>query len=114
MSVAQTVGLYFMKSMGASMIYLYFSEFIGYILCILIAWAIAVRSDYQELRFIVTYEFAVLGINILRKSALIVLKLVNDEHVSLSLYCWIVIFVAGIVLFSFTYKIRKREETKIV
>lgn len=113
MSIAQNVGHYFMVSMGASMLSLYFSQFACYILCILIAWIIAVRGDYHQFIFITNYELVVFCINVLRRGTLIVLNLTNGEHVSLSLYCWIVIFVAGIALFGFTYSFRKKDEQKI-
>lgn len=114
MPIAQTTGRYLVLSMKMNGVWTYFCQFACYGLCMLIAWMLAVRSDYEELKFIVNYEFVVLGINILRKGSLICLNLINGVHVSLSLYCWVIIFAIGILLFYFTYKMRKKEILKVV
>lgn len=107
--IANNVSVYLMRSFGENMLFSYFSSFAFYALGIFVAWLIALKSNYHALGFITCYELIALSINWLNKACRVVVLMIQHEHVSLSLYCWLVIFAFGIVLFAFTYKQRKNS-----
>lgn len=112
MEIGQTVGNYLMYQFGGNMYYYYFTQFAAYTIGMLVLLTASYGSNYTTLRFVCYYEFVALGINILRKSALVVALLIKGQHVSLSIYSWIAIFVVGIGLFAFAKSKRKKAELK--
>lgn len=102
---------YFQQKTG-SMIGFYFTKFACYILASLVILIVAYRSNYDSMRFIAYYEFVALGINIAKRGAVVILNLVNAQHVSKSYYCWIAIYIVLIVLF-YLAKEKKKKEIKL-
>lgn len=109
LEISDNVGAYLMRSFGENMLFSYFSDFVFYSAAIFVAWLIALKSNYEALGFITCYELIALSINFLRKACYAVVLTIRHEHISLSIYCWMFIFAVGIVLFSFTYKQRKKN-----
>lgn len=107
--ISNSVALYLMHSFGENMLFSYFSDFVFYGLAIFVAWLIALKGNYNLLKFVTCYEIIALSINLLRKACYMFVLMAKHEHVSLSFYCWILIFGFGIVLFAFTYKQRKNS-----
>lgn len=107
--IGNSIGTYLTYQFG-NMLYLYFSQFAAYIIGSLVILAAACKSNYTTLRFISYFEFVALGINILRKLAVAVVLLAQGEHVSKSVYVWIVIFVAVIAMFVIAKNKRKKIE----
>lgn len=106
---AQTLD-YFQQKTG-SMLGFYFTKFICYILASLVILIVAYHSNYESMRFIAYYEFVALGINIAKRAAVVILNLVNAQHVSKSYYCWLVIYAVLIALFYFAKEKKKKENT---
>ncbi|MDD7331655.1 hypothetical protein [Eubacterium sp.] len=109
LEISNNVSVYLMRSFGENMLFSYFSDFVFYAAAIFVVWLIALKINYKALGFITCYELVALSINFLRKACYAVVLTLRHEHVSLSIYCWMVIFALGIVLFAFTYKQRKKS-----
>lgn len=109
LGISDNVSVYLMRSFGENMLFSYFSDFVFYAAAIFVVWLIALKINYKALGFITCYELVALSINFLRKACYAVVLTLRHEHVSLSIYCWMVIFALGIILFAFTYKQRKKS-----
>lgn len=102
--IANKLGIYFMSQMNMSMLALYFSQFAFYSVAAATIFVVAYKSNYVTFRFVACYEFVALVINILRKVGVVGVYGIKSEHISLSHYCWIAIYLCFFALFYFTLR----------
>jgi uncharacterized membrane protein YqjE len=103
---------YFLNRTG-SMLFGYFAQFACYIAVSLIILVIAWYSGYTSMRFTAYFEFAAVGINLLRYVGRVAVNLMYHNHVSKSFYIWIVIYAALICLFFIASRLKKKQENSI-
>lgn len=107
-SIADQIGSYMMIQ-TRNMLYVYFSQFIGYGLATLVILLIAYRNNYESMAFTAVFEYAALAINILRRGAVVAVNLISGTHVSKSYYVWIVLYAALIVLTAILRRMKKKS-----
>lgn len=83
-----------------SMLYCYFAQFICYAAATLIILGVAFKSGYGSMRFTAYFEYAALGINILRQLGKIGYFAINAQHISKSYYVWIALYILLIICFA--------------
>lgn len=110
--IGNVLGRYLMYTFGGSMLYAYFTSFALYALATLVIMMVIVRYDYNTVKFIVSYEFIALIINILRRIGIIAVNLINGQHVSGSHYSWIAIFAIAMIGFGIILKTEKKKQIK--
>lgn len=108
--VSSVIGGYLTHLLGGSMVYTYFTQYIFYIIALVVVLGVALRSNYDTLRFVCYYEFVALSINFLKRLALIVAVAIKGNHISKSYFIWLAIFAAGIALFAVVKENRKKAE----
>lgn len=106
--IADRIARYFLVTTG-SMLYVYFISFIAYGLATVIIMGIAYKTTYESVAFCAYFEYIALAINILRRLAVVVSKLIASEHVSKSYYVWIVLYL-GLIGFVALVKNKKQKE----
>ncbi len=106
MGIAAKLSTYFYNETG-SMLYSYFSQFLCYIIASAVILIVAYCSNYDSMRFTAYFEFAALGINVLRKAGAIAVNIIDGNHVSKSYYCWIAIYFVLIIAFYIAKKKKK-------
>lgn len=105
--VAATLTTYFLQKTG-SMLGGYLAQYACYAAASLGILALAFVSTYTTMRFAAYFEFTALSINVLRTIAKIAYRMINELHVSKSLYGWLILYIALIVIF-FLFKIIKKK-----
>lgn len=104
------VGYYLMGELGGSMIYTFVAQFASYFIATAIVLGVAYESGYESMRLVADFEYVALGINILRRLGTIAGLVLNHEHISKSLFCWIAIYAICIVATAFITKAKKKTE----
>ena len=99
---------YFLQKTG-SMLGGFFSQYACYAIATLAILALAFVSTYQTMRFTAYFEFTALFINILRTFAKIIYRIINDMHISRSLYGWLILYVVLITVFFIAKSIKKKN-----
>ncbi len=105
--IGKALTSYFLQKTG-SMLGGYFSQYACYTVATLAILVLAFVSSYPTMRFTAYFEFTALSLNILRIGAKIGYRVLNNMHISKSLYGWIILYVALIALF-FIFKIVKKK-----
>lgn len=102
----------FIMTRTGNMLYYYFTTFALYIIASAIVLAIAYKANYTSMRFVAYYELLALGINILRRFAVVIAHSISGEHTSRSYFVWIAIFAALIIVFFIAKNLKSKEEIK--
>lgn len=95
--IIERAGKYFTETTG-SMLSEYFIGFALYIAANLIILLTAYYSNAVSMEFTAWFEFFAMSINVLRKISAISVNAVNSNHISKSLYCWVVIYMLIMVI----------------
>ncbi len=93
-----------------SMMLPYFAEYACYAAAALVILGIAYKSGYASMRFAAYFEFAAFGINIVRRAGKIGYFLMSNQHVSKSIYGWIVLYLVLAAVFAFALSKSKKEQ----
>ena len=107
--IASFTGNYLLYKTG-SMLLPYFAQYACYAAAVLITFAIAYVSSKDSMRFAACFEFCALGINILRQIGKIGYLAVSHQHISKSIYGWIVVLAALIAIGAFMLAKSKKKE----
>jgi len=107
-NIGVTLSNYFLARTG-SMMGGYLSQYACYAAATLIILVLAFVSTYDSMRFAMYFEFAALGINIIRYIARIAYRMYTGVHVSRSFYLWIVLYVGLGLLFVLATRIKKKN-----
>lgn len=94
---------------NGNMLYTYFSHFILYSIAMFVLLFVAVKSNRLSSRVIIDYQLVALLLNIGRHLCVIIILLVQGNHVSKSHYCWIAICA----FFMIAFYILRRKKLKI-
>lgn len=106
--IGDQLGRYFM-SQGLTMLYAYFSAFAAYGVATVIIMGLAYKTTKESVEFVAYFEYIALAINILRRAAVIVVKLSAGAHVSKSYYVWIVLYVALIAFVALVNRSKQKQ-----
>lgn len=94
-----------------NMIYSYFAQFAIYTVAMIALLFVATRCSKLSAKLIADFQMIALLLNAGRKLCAVLIMFSNDDHVSLSYYCWIAIYLFFIAAF---YALRKRRKTSAV
>lgn len=94
--IIERAGQYFTQTTGSKMSE-YFIGFALYIVANLIILLTAYYSNAESMKLTAWFEMFAMSINVLRKISAIAVNIINSNHISKSIYCWIVIYIAIMV-----------------
>lgn len=100
---------YFTAKTG-SLMSAYFIGFALYAVANIVILVIAYQSGHDSMRFTAYFEFTALGINILRKCSAITVLMLRSSHISKSLYCWLAVYIALIIL---AYLLKEKSKKRV-
>ncbi len=107
--IAAVLTDYFLNKTG-SMLPGYISQYACYAAAALLILGLAYTSNYDTMRFAAYFEYAALTINIIRMAGKIVLLATTSQHISKSLYGWIIVYAALIIIYIIVKNIKKKKE----
>ena len=81
-----------------NMIAPYFTQYICYAAAILVILAVGYKCGKESFRFTAYFEFVALSINIFRQAGKIGYFIVSNQHISKSIYGWVVLFAGLMIL----------------
>ena len=105
--IGATLMDYFLDKTG-SMLGGYLSQYACYTAASMIILALAFVSNYASMRFAAYFELTALGINILRNVGKISVKLHYGQHISKSLYGWIILYIVILICFFIAKSVKKK------
>lgn len=94
-----------------NMIYSYFTQFAFYAVSMIALLFVGTRCSKISARLIADFQIIALLLNTGRRICAIIIMLCRGDHVSLSYYCWIAIYLFFIAAFLY---LRKRRKTSTV
>ena len=92
-------GQYFLYKTG-SMILPFLTQYACYALAALVILVVSYKCGKDSMRFAAYFEFVAFGINIFRQIGKLGYYMISDQHISKSLYGWIILFAALIVIYA--------------
>ncbi len=107
--IASFASSYLLGKTG-SMLLPYFAQYACYAAAVLITFAIAFISSKDSMRFVAYFEFCALGINTLRQIGKIGYLAISHQHISKSIYGWIVVLVVLAAVGAFMLAKSKKKE----
>ena len=107
--IASFASSYLLGKTG-SMLLPYFAQYACYAAAVLITFAIAFISSKNSMRFVAYFEFCALGINTLRQIGKIGYLAISHQHISKSIYGWIVVLVVLAAVGAVMPAKRKKKE----
>lgn len=102
---------YFEVKTGSMMLG-FLSQYAMYAVASVVILGLAFASSYESMRFAKYFEYAALGINIVRRAGKIAAYKYLGYHVSRSLYVWIAVYVILGILFVLATEYKKRTQAK--
>ena len=94
---------YFLVKTG-SMLIPYLTQYACYAAAVIVILVVSYKCGKESFRFTAYFEFIALGINTFRQLGKLAYLIVSGQHVSKSIYGWIILFVAFIVVYAVMLK----------
>ncbi|MBQ7739869.1 MAG: hypothetical protein IJT65_01360 [Eubacterium sp.] len=109
--IASEFTAYFLKKTG-SMLFGFFSQYACYIAACAIILFLAYISSEKSLKLIVGFEVVAVCVNVLRTLGKITVGVIQNTHISKSLYGWIAVYVLVLVASIVSLKLKEKENIK--
>ena len=106
------ISVFFQKYLlfkSGTMLYSFFAEYICYAVAVMLILAVAYGTGGKTLKFVTYFQVTALCINILRTLGKVGYFAVSHQHISKSLYGWIIVYAALIVVFLVSNKMLKSK-----
>lgn len=103
---------YFLDKTG-SMLFGYFSQFAFYAVASAVIIALAYVSTQKTFELVIGFEAVAVCINILKTAGRIAVRVMNNSHISKSLYVWLAVYIGILVVVVFAY-FRKKKQNSVL